>query len=43
MHRYCVIVVGRWKVENWHIYRWIEKKALRNPSTIKWHDWERIL
>lgn len=41
-HRYFLIVVGTWKFEDWHLYRYVRTYAARNPS-ISSMSWERIL
>lgn len=42
MHRYCCIVVGRWKLQDWHLFRLRPHHAAKQPS-IRWLGWDRVL
>lgn len=42
MRRYLCIVVGRWKLENWHLYVEREHCSVKKPSN-RWKMWDRIL
>jgi hypothetical protein len=42
VHKHFCCVWGRWKLENWHLYRYREHQAVNNPG-IRRHDWDRLL
>lgn len=42
IHRHLVIVVGAWKLENWHLYRWREHRDAKTGRNW-WMMWDRIL
>jgi hypothetical protein len=39
--RHFVLIIGGWKFEDWHLYRWCGHRSARNP-TIAWYDWDRV-
>jgi hypothetical protein len=43
MHRHFLIVVGRWKFENWHLYRYTQHCSAKKPKQIRWMMWDRII
>jgi hypothetical protein len=40
--RHFLIVVGRWKFENWHLYRLREHVAVKNIA-VRWRMWDLVL
>jgi hypothetical protein len=42
MIRYFCIRVGNWKVEDWHLYRWVSRRSVRDPKN-RWNAWGRVL
>lgn len=38
---FCV-VVGGWKFENYHLYRWTRHCAVKKPGIV-WHTWDRVI
>jgi hypothetical protein len=43
MHRHLCIVVGRWRFENWHLYRKNEHRdAKTNGQKARWWMWDRV-
>lgn len=44
IHRHCCIVIGRWKLENWHLYRFAEHvDAKTRGKKARWSMWDRVL
>jgi hypothetical protein len=41
MHRHFVIVVGRWKFENWHLYRLCWHR--NHNGKVRWQLWDIYL
>jgi hypothetical protein len=41
IHRHLCIVVGTWKFENWHLYRYREHRNVKGTS--RWMMWDKIL
>lgn len=42
MHRYFLIVLGNWKLENWHVYRQRRHYSAKQPA-VSWLMWDRVL
>lgn len=42
MHRHCCIVVGRVKLENWHLFVYRQHAAVKNAA-VRWMMWDRLL
>lgn len=42
MHRHFLAVVGNWKFENWHLYRYIRTHAVKHPNVTSM-TWRRVL
>lgn len=42
MHLHFLIVVGSYKFENWHLYRFRQHRAVKNKS-VCWRMWDRLL
>lgn len=43
VHRHCCIVVGRWKLENWRLYRYTEHRdAKTKGAKAIWWMWDRV-
>jgi hypothetical protein len=42
MHRHFCLIVGRWKLENWRLYRLTEHHSAKKASN-RWVMWDRIL
>lgn len=42
MNRFFCIVIGPWKFEDFHLYRWVTKRSAKNPLSIYWFDWKRV-
>jgi hypothetical protein len=44
MHRHLKIIVGRWKLEDWHVYRYTEHvDAKTGGNKARWMMWDRII
>jgi hypothetical protein len=44
MHRHFVAIVGRWKLENWHVYRYTEHRdAKTGGEKARWWMWDRVI
>lgn len=44
MHRYCCIIFGNWKIQNWRLYRLREHvDAKTNGEKVRRKDWDRVL
>lgn len=43
VHRHLCIVVGGWKFENWHLYRYRRHRSARKPDAVQWFMWDRVL
>jgi len=41
IHRHFLIIVGRFKFENWHLYRHVDKQSKSGKA--QWWTWERVL
>lgn len=41
MNRHFVIVVGRWKFENWRLYQLREHH--NHNGKVRWHMWDIVL
>jgi hypothetical protein len=42
--RHLCIVIGRWKLENWHVYRYTEHRdAKTGGRKARWMMWDRII
>ncbi len=41
MRRHFVVIVGRWKFENWHLYRRTQHVAAKKAS-VRWVSWDRV-
>jgi hypothetical protein len=40
-HRHFLIVVGRWKLENWHLY--CLRPHQNRSGRARWTMWDRVL
>lgn len=36
VHRYFLLVIGRWKVEGWGLWRLVPNPGKGNPSCVRW-------
>lgn len=43
VHRYCCIVVGKWMLRDWHLYRYTLHRSAKKPQSVQWHMWDRVL
>jgi hypothetical protein len=44
MHRHLKIIVGRWKLEDWRLYRYTEHRdAKTGGKKARWMMWDRIV
>ena len=44
MRRYLCVIIGDWKFENWHLYRWTEHvDAKTGGKKARWHMWDKVL
>lgn len=43
-HRHFCVIVGRWKLENWHVYRYNGHSDARTGGLkARWTTWDRIV
>ena len=42
MKIYVLIIIGRWKLENWHLYRRIDRAAVKHPN-VTWQEWKLVM
>lgn len=39
--RHFCVILGDWKFEDWHLYRW--RRHVARSGQVSWWDWERLL
>jgi hypothetical protein len=42
-HRHFKIVLGRWMLCDWHLYRYTFHCSVKKPAEIYWMNWDKII